>query len=99
MKKPFEVGQRVAFYCGGRRDTGVIKKISELTGMVTVATDRADFFVHPKQCRRLVKKERRRFWIDIEGAILSDKYLWRTNVMIKNPGLDSWVEVVEVKKK
>lgn len=62
MKKPFEVGDRVAVYDGGKRKTGKVSAVDEMFGTLGVDYDLPDrrCFVHPKQCRRLVKRERRR---------------------------------------
>ena len=61
MKREFKVGDRVAAYIGRQRIVGTIETIYE--GKHMVLNGSADL-LHPKQCRHLVKKERRRVWIE-----------------------------------
>lgn len=70
MKTPFKVGDRVRTYAGYSGDcisvkAGVIKNILP-KGVLEIAEDGVKDgtrWAHPKQCRRLKKKERRRIWI------------------------------------
>lgn len=71
MKKPFVVGERVAVYAGScMRRVGTVKKIlgDEAIGVVfdpelgCSPSDEVRHF-HPKQCRRLIPKKRRRVWL------------------------------------
>lgn len=77
MKRPFQKGDRVRVYASVYEElletVGTIERILE-NGMVYVEFDKvseignASCWAHPRQCRRLVKKERRRVWIP-EGAL------------------------------
>jgi hypothetical protein len=74
MKNTFEVGEMVAVY-GSVRDLhtdihylrGDKAKVLLIIGpnelIVKIDRDGWEYNVHPKQCRRLVKAERRRVWI------------------------------------
>ena len=76
----FKVGDRVAifgyhgsrlgsgnadFYARGTRAT-VVQVCND--SEIIVKSGRSEFEIHPKQCRRLVKKERRRMWLDFDGG-------------------------------
>lgn len=72
MKRPLQVGDRVAVYHGGRRLVGVLVDDS-MTNRTWLSCridhpngDSETFAVHPKQCRRLVKKERRRTTVEVQ---------------------------------
>lgn len=59
----FKVGDKIVFYWTERK-MGFIQSIQPSGMMVVSCTDSPMFYhVHPKQCRRLVKKPRREFWI------------------------------------
>lgn len=58
----FKVGDRVAVYHRANREVGTVKDILN-TGTLTVLIDDKWFYRHEKQCRKLVKKKRREFWL------------------------------------
>lgn len=62
MKTPLKVGDRVAVYDGVLKYCRTIEAIAP-SGAVRISGSTAWF--HPKQCRRLVKKKRREWWINI----------------------------------
>lgn len=66
MKSPLKVGERVAVY-NERRDVGTVTHIA-LDGNLGVSFDTPGAYsmgwFHPKQCRRLKKRERRRVWVE-----------------------------------
>jgi hypothetical protein len=97
-KMKFKVGDRVAVYDGGfilNGNAGVITKIfseGKTVVKLDVETEYAAMpTVHMKQCRRLIKKPRRRVWARFcnDGTLMS---------MSQVPGLD-YVEFIEVRKK
>lgn len=99
-KKPekLKVGDRVALYCGGRVVTNITAVFSS-DG--TVRTDHSGAsVVHPKQCRRLVKKPRRRVWVSVKSA----PGIW-PEVIFEDPTKSDhydaieWTEFAEVKGK
>lgn len=70
MKQPFKAGDRVAVYAGPMRIIGAIALI-EPDGHIIL--DKYENVWHPKQCRRLIKKQRREVWIrqSSEGGLTS----------------------------
>ncbi len=94
----FKVGDRVAVY-DGDRIVGVIGAIHKEGGLL-VCLDEAyggAKSYHPKQCRRLVKKQRRRVWLsrgaaaELHGGISAEFFAQKRN--------EDDVEFVEVRKK
>lgn len=67
-----------------------------------VGDDDTHYQVHPKQCRRLKKKERRRVWVDPEflaiGCAQRARDESKTLVMTKSPTI-GWVEMIEAKRR
>ena len=62
-----EVGDRVAVYSRYQRLIGVVKEVT-VQGLICFAEDgfyslHEDSPFHPKQCRKLVKRERREWWL------------------------------------
>ena len=111
----FVVGQRVRFYytdnCRAYSDAGTVVEI--VVQLLRIKIDRADqtYLAHPKQCRKLVKKKRRRVWVKRGAAINEAPQLFPgTHIVslvrdmdgdyhsIKNTK-DNWTEYAEVKKK
>lgn len=102
----FKVGDKVAVYdrtYNLARGVGKVVEIDDhpATGVRVRVPNYQDFWFHPKQCRRLVKKERRRMWVrfDQHGTVLSTS----TRFPSGNPDYSmlnsELVEFVEVKKK
>lgn len=104
----FEVGNRVKVYghiptIGGFSygAVGTVTKVGPCATKVTVDCGFAQghIEVHVKQCRKLVKKERRRVWVH-ERALNHDQ---PSNYVIANPNSDllggGYIEFIEVKKK
>lgn len=94
----FKEGDRVAFYGGFGRLTGTVSNAElDCVGMFTVIGEGGTKFnVHPKQCRKLKKKERRRVWI-WRGVERSNTYEFRINPPTERS--DEWSEFVEVRRK
>jgi len=70
MREPLKKGDRVAVYANGRRITGVVDRLGKgsFFGQVYVSADSGVEYgewAHPSQCRRLVKKKRREWWITV----------------------------------
>ncbi len=98
MKKEnkFKVGDRVAVYAHtlGR----AVGEVSDVQGLppywLNVQTSTCGVVAHPKQCRKLVKKERRRVWVKFNHVHgMSSLYEARP----EHEG--DFVEFIEVKKK
>ncbi len=104
----FHIMQRVAFYSNGVRLTGHIATVIAKRPSGNVYKVLADpdekgppgeenyFSVHEKQCRKLVKKKRREFWL--VKAYKGDRYC----VSLSEPNLpgiySDIIKVREVKK-
>lgn len=100
-KNKFKVGDRVAVYETGRRKTGIIKEVDEsvIAQSIFVNLDEdpdecSGIWFHPKQCRRLRFREKRRFWINPQSPLLKFGFT-NTFSVVKQEG---WIEFVEVKK-
>lgn len=70
----FKVGDRVAVYNWKGRQTGKICVVEATGEEFCIGLDKLheghdSIQAHPKQCRRLVKKERRRVWVDFDQLI------------------------------
>ncbi len=105
----FKVGDRVAMYgaiythtgwrdARGLRGTVIIVHSND---SIRVEVDKATFDVHPIQCRKLVKKEQRRIWMNVNPF---DFEVVRINVPqigghgeISSTPQEGWLEFVEVK--
>lgn len=100
-----KVGDRVAAYIGGTVDHQphrVIAEIEEVDihhpkGMVRIiygkGTDEwGRWVVHPKQCRKLIRREPRRVWI-FESPGLDNNISWTPP-----PNPSGWIEFQEVRK-
>lgn len=112
MKNPFEVGDRVAVYTADGRFTG------DIIGVFGVHCIRVDYHpgqinastggvvgwaqVNPKQCRRLIKRERRRIWISETALALlkkDDPAIQDNNWVSLERVLDDDVEFVEARRR
>lgn len=98
MKK-FSVGDRVAVYNHRGRILGRIDSITNGFLDVSAGSGHA-FSPHPKQCRLLKKKERRRIWVSPE-YFGSGPYFHRSGdgLPVRTSEDKAWIEFVEVKKK
>lgn len=93
----FRIGDRVAVYVGGCEGVPAAKRLGTITSVditspqVKVQYDDsgATWWAHGKQCRRLIKKERRRVWIM--------PHTLKVEAGICEKPIDGWVEFVEVK--
>lgn len=107
VKRPFQVGERVRVHdvC---QETG--KLCSDVGTIREIGMDGALFIdckfwqshipFNPKQCRRLVKKERRRVWLKPFDVNYSDKYPPRIGSIDAALGpFEDYVEFVEVRRK
>jgi hypothetical protein len=111
MSKNFKVGDRVALYTEHNiRYTGTIKNITPsggicalVDGLEHVEPLKTQF--HPKQCRLLLKKPRRRIWVRFnkDTDFVQGWHLYGTNADLATgtiqPSGDGWVPFVEVKRK
>lgn len=94
----FKVGDRVAVYSGSLYSGHAGEIICVLqTGELSVDVGDLDYLiVRPQQCRKLVKKKRRRVSVNpafINAVSESTLTIWRPYPV---PG---WIEFVEVRKK
>lgn len=98
----FKVGDRIVFYWSERL-IGVVKNVDD-KGILTVQYSGSPCFyhVHPKQCRKLVKKKRREFWIEEWPADIDSSNTFR-RVMTFEPedyiGQRPYIHVREVLEK
>lgn len=99
MKQPFKVGDRVAVYGFGnigpgktpyylRGSRGIVVEVLDYDEL-DVAVGEFTYNVHPKQCRRLVKRERREYWIAVPSAdgYMSSVFLVRPETRNASDGL------------
>lgn len=103
----FNVGDRVAIYNDGDRLLGVITSgPSSASGNYRVDSEHQRItsfqWFHPRQLRKLVKKEQRRVWVNPNPT--SNGSLWKAKpvnnfVSTEQPRALGWIEFVEVKKK
>lgn len=96
----FKVGDRVAAYVSGRRYAGeIVQTIPKLLVHVfKVHENYNPLHLHPKQCRKLVKKARRRIWINKVEFPLSPVYDGIHLSRTKPDDFNQWVEFVEVSR-
>lgn len=101
--KPFSVGERVRVYHRNSVFNGKIDSIKP-TGEVRVIED--GFYsvhdespFHPKQCRRLKPKKRRRVWVFFENRETALGFTYNSPESAPDWAKDSLVEFTEVKKK
>lgn len=89
MKREFKVGDRVRVYglvteinaTGGAPVymgvSGKINLIKQHTGKLVVDVEGlGTYLAHPKQCRRLIKKQKRRVWINEKWLQVSLTKTW-----------------------
>lgn len=68
----FKVGDRVAFYSGRNR---IVTEVSEIDNGILLLKDHdrpdSKWIANPHQCRKLVKRERREWWVYVydDGSI------------------------------
>jgi hypothetical protein len=98
----FTVGDRVAVYISGQRMTGTVHEELEFGNLKVRCDIGAPFgypIVHPKQCRKLKKKARRRVWIHPEGfkAIPTDG-TYQVAATRVDYSCNRWIEFIEVRK-
>lgn len=100
----FKVGDRVRVY-DWRNGTSVgavdhITRHGELC--VSFSDQDIKIFAYPKQCRRLVKKKRREYWIDIrqtENGVEPNYVLWEAEPVMNIQVRGELIHVREVKEK
>lgn len=73
----FKVGDRIRVYGFNSKDGPIAcdRKIEDLEGDGLIRTE-YDEYVHPKQCRKLVKRKRRECWVVYTSCDTVDP--WRT---------------------
>lgn len=71
----FKVGDRVSIYGFHAQDAGIVLKrsIAEMGTDGLLLTDAGEY-VHPNQCRRLVKKKRPIIYVRGEGLEFNDEF-------------------------
>lgn len=100
----FKIGDSVAVYSHELgRAVGRVVNIQPLKPpWVSVCFDTHTSVVHPKQCRKLVKKERKRIWINLNGCekqIGFPDATFAPTATFQDYSCNGWIEFVEVKKK
>lgn len=99
----FKAGDRVAIYFGGERVVGTVVGFHDgREDMMDVDPGRSNYHlppVHPKQCRRLVKVQRRRWTLSGTIGVKDEQTFVQT--LASGPGLrvGETVEVIEVRRK
>jgi hypothetical protein len=93
-KKPLAPGDRVAVYSGLSRCIGIVESTTEGLALVRVGLNVRTY--HVKQCRRLVRRERRRVWIDEPG--LRKLETGQDEVWASTTAMPRAVEFVEARK-
>ncbi len=113
MREPLKVGDRVRVYGhvarNGKPLVGHIHEkpvdVSEKfrgDNYVLIYDEEypdSGYYAHPKQCRRLVKKERRRVWVE-RGSFRGDTYEignGRYQPVVSLKPVPEWVEFIEVR--
>lgn len=99
MKSKFKVGDKVAVYYNGSRHVGIVAKIGDIYGDDIICVDFKESglgWFHPKQLRKLVKKEAREWDVYLfkNGSISIYEY----NTVKKETGTPIRVREVKVKK-
>lgn len=94
----FKVGDSVAYYTEHGRKTAIVVAVEESNNILWLSQHPECYQndkVHPKQCRKLVKKERRSIWVH------KDTLAWIENAAKggKLGSTEDCIEFVEVKKK
>lgn len=102
-----KIGDRVAAYNNGQRVVGTVTSIEaglkQNSGPVVVSWDVPTgigwISVHPKQCRKLVKRTRRRIWV--RPDTLTNNYIINGSNLfaVSSQPQANWVEFVEVRPK
>lgn len=94
MAVNMKVGDKIVIYNNGERFTALVAALplGENQNIVVDNGRSPAFYVHPKQCRRLVKKERRRVWIH-------PSCIGKVGGIYDSPPSYDCLEFVEVKNK
>lgn len=107
MKRELKVGDRVAVYglihdgeLKPLRKTGIIENIRE-DGLLSVhSPHEVPFLIHSKQCRHLVKKHRREWWIATHPCSIASVHAQYKPEMVCGNGCKiEWYRVREVKER
>lgn len=93
----FKIGDRINFYQLGKCETGIITGIQSenYPNCLLVSTKSTNIWVHYKQCRKLIKKYRRRIWVNPKVL----KYITRYNTISIVDQSPYWPEFIQVNKK
>lgn len=71
MKEPMKLGDRVVVYdrglANGRESGVVVSMIHGVSLHIQLDDSGSTQFFYPKQCRRLVKRNRREIWVPVAG--------------------------------
>lgn len=106
MKKPFEVGEKVAVYNGMCRSIGTVKFTSPDTVTIGVVIHEVNnvIWFHPKQCRRLKPKKKFKYgkelWFGRNKSFDTGSQQWINEnwVLINHTVLDLYAETVHVRE-
>lgn len=108
MKRPFQIGDRVRVYqfefVGSQSRTNYVAEVVRSDyddGSIRVQFGGTSRNVHPKQCRRLVMRERRRCWVHENSLkippLQNDGWIVSRELPV-NDGPGPWIEFIEVRK-
>lgn len=92
----FKVGDRVRAYEKAFLTEGIIKLIQGK--VIVIESNNNDHYFHRKQCRKLIKKPRRRIWVAVDQSrVVHNAYQTRAQAIMDADDANL-VEFVEVKK-
>ena len=92
MNRQFIIGERVAAYNHRGRFVGHIEDFDKTTGNLLIQNQ----WFHPKQLVKLVRKMKRRIWINL---LPSGPFQTSETLPDYRPTTDNWVEFMEIKRK
>lgn len=100
----FKVGDRVRVYGGAFVEVAVIRSIDADTGILSCGQRKGTnewLMAHPKQCRRLVKKPRRRVWINPWAITQMNTETFGKDIAraLTDKANTEWIEFREVRRK
>lgn len=99
----FKVGDRVVVYHNASRIVGWLTEITGADSAVFQSDEMSRILVHPKQCRRLIKKKKKEIWVspdlikfwgsDFRSQLSGNPVCWTET---ERPG---WIRFIEAKEK
>ncbi len=103
MMSKIKVGDKIRIYSNADVWTGVVEKIYPNDHLDYISDDDGLLYgSHIKQCRKLVKKTPREWWINTKDYEFDSMFGTETGVMCRSTepeNTDDWIRVREVKKK